>query len=173
VKNFSAVDKRREQVMSDSEQLSDEQRISLLEGKVGKNRIVIIIVAVTMVVVLSVSFTMLILKLFHVDEPYVSLSSFDEQTAIIELMQMKIDKQASTIETLSLTYQQSQVATFQQTMVEQEQSYQDFISALKMGMFDLAKMVQGSRTWLDVYNDRLDDAKDLSILREENLKNLK
>jgi hypothetical protein len=37
----------------------------------------------------------------------------------------------------------------------------------------LAKMVQGSRTWLDVYNDRLDDAKDLSMLREENLKNLK
>jgi hypothetical protein len=109
--------------MSDSEQLSDEQRISLLEGKVGKNRTVIIIVAVTMVIVLSVSFTMLILKLFHVDEPYVSRSSFDEQAAVIELMQMKIDKQASTIGTLSLTYQQSQVATFQQTMIEQEQSY--------------------------------------------------
>jgi hypothetical protein len=42
-----------------------------------------------------------------------------------------------------------------------------------MGMFDLAKMVQGSRTWLDVYNEQLDDAKDLSKLREENLKGLK
>jgi hypothetical protein len=159
--------------MSDSEQLSDEQRISLLEGKVGKNRTVIIIVAVIMVIVLSVSFTVLIIKLFNADEPYVLLSSFDEQIAVIDAMQMKIDKQASTIGTLSLTYQQSQVATFQQTMIEQERSYQEFLSALKMGMFDLAKMVQGSRTWLDVYNDKLDDAKDLSILREEKLKSLK
>ncbi|MGK0404967.1 MAG: hypothetical protein ACJAR6_000336 [Oleispira sp.] len=159
--------------MSDSEQLSDEQRITLLEGKVGKNRTVIIIVAVIMVIVLSVSFTVLILKLFNADEPYVVLSSFDQQAAIIDTMQMKIDKQASKIGTLSLTYQQSQVATFQQTMIEQERSYQDFLSALKMGMFDLAKMVQGSRTWLDVYNDRLDDARDLSMLREENLKSLK
>jgi hypothetical protein len=159
--------------MSDSEQLSEEQRISLLEGKVGKNRILIIIVAVIMVIVLSVSFTVLIIKMFNADEPYVVLSSFDEQTAIIDAMQMKIEKQASTIGTLSLTYQQSQVATFQQTMIEQEQSYQEFLSALKLGMFDLAKMVQGSRTWLDVYNDRLDDAKDLSMLREENLKKLK
>jgi hypothetical protein len=159
--------------MSDSEQLSEEQRISLLEGKVGKNRILIIIVAVIMVIVLSVSFTVLIFKMLNADEPYVVLSSFDEQTAIIDAMQMKIEKQASTIGTLSLTYQQSQVATFQQTMIEQEQSYQEFLSALKMGMFDLAKMVQGSRTWLDVYNDRLDDAKDLSMLREENLKKLK
>jgi hypothetical protein len=159
--------------MSDSEQLSDEQRISLLEGKVSKNRTVIIIVAVIMVIVLSVSFTVLIINLLDTDEPYVVLSSFDEQTAIIDAMQMEIDKQASKIGTLSLTYQQSQVATFQQTMIEQERSYQEFLSALKMGMFDLAKMVQGSRTWLDVYNDRLDDAKDLSILREENLKSLK
>jgi hypothetical protein len=159
--------------MSDSEQLSEEQRISLLEGKVGKNRTLIIIVAVIMVIVLSVSFTVLIIKLFNADEPYVSLSSFDEHTAMIDAMQMKIDKQASTIGTLSLTYQQSQVATFQQTMIEQERSYQEFLSALKLGMFDLAKMVQGSRTWLDVYNDRLDEAKDLSMLREENLKKLK
>jgi hypothetical protein len=159
--------------MSDSEQLSDEQRISLLEGKVGKNRTVIIIVAVIMVIVFSVSFTVLILKRSNADEPYVVLSSFDEQTAMIDAMQMKIDKQASTIATLSLTYQQSQVATFQQTMIEQERSYQEFLSALKMGMFDLAKMVQGSRTWLDVYNNRLDDARDLSMLREENLKSLK
>ncbi|MGK0250226.1 MAG: hypothetical protein ACI910_002995 [Oleispira sp.] len=159
--------------MSESEELSDEQRISLLEGKVGKNRMLIIIVAITMVAVLSVSCTMLIINLLQVDEPYVSLSSFDEQSAIIELMQMDLEKQASTIGTLSLTYQQSQVAIFQQTMIEQEQSYQEFLSALKVGMFDLAKMIQGSRTWLDVYNDRLDDAKDLSMLREENLKSLK
>jgi hypothetical protein len=42
-----------------------------------------------------------------------------------------------------------------------------------MGMFDLAKMIQGSRTWLDIYNERLDDARDWSILREDKLERLK
>jgi hypothetical protein len=159
--------------MSETEQLSDEQRISLLEGKVGKNRTVILIVAITMVVILSVSFTLLLLKLLRVDEPYVSNIKFEEQKMVIQALRTELDKQASALSGLSLTYQQSQVAAFQQTMIEQEQSYQEFLSTLKLGMFDLAKMVQGSRTWLDVYNEKLDDAKDLSKQREKNLKRLK
>lgn len=159
--------------MSETEQLSDEQRISLLEGKVGKNRTVILIVAITMVVILSVSFTLLLLKLLRVDEPYVSNIKFEEQKMVIQTLRTELDKQASALSGLSLTYQQSQVAAFQQTMIEQEQSYQEFLSTLKLGMFDLAKMVQGSRTWLDVYNEKLDDAKDLSKQREKNLKRLK
>ena len=159
--------------MSETEQLSDEQRISLLEGKVGKNRTVILIVAITMVVILSVSFTLLLLKLLRVDEPYVSNIKFEEQKMVIQALRTELDKQASALSGLSLTYQQSQVAAFQQTMIEQEQSYQEFLSTLKLVMFDLAKMVQGSRTWLDVYNEKLDDAKDLSKQREKNLKRLK
>lgn len=159
--------------MSDIEPLSDEQRISLLEGKVGKNRTVITIVALTMLVILSVSLTVLILKLLRVDEPYVSRSSFEEQKIIIQSLRSELEKQQSTIGSLSLTYERSEAATFQQTLIEQEQSYQQFLSALKLGMFDLAKMVQGSRTWLDVYNDKLDDAQDLSELREKKLQRLK
>jgi hypothetical protein len=159
--------------MSDIEPLSDEQRISLLEGKVGKNRTVITIVALTMLVILSVSLTVLILKLLRVDEPYVSRSSYEEQKIIIQSLRSELEKQQSTIGSLSLTYKRSEAATFQQTLIEQEQSYQQFLSALKLGMFDLAKMVQGSRTWLDVYNDKLDDAQDLSELREKKLQRLK
>ena len=158
--------------MSDEEQLSDEQRISLLEGNVGKNRTVITIVTLTMLVILSVSFTVLILKLLRVDDPGVSRASFDEQVVIIQAMQADLEKQKHTIASLSLSYQASQAATFQQTLIEQEQSYQEFLLALKLGMFDLAKMVHGSRTWLDVYNDKLNDAKNLSELREKNLKSL-
>lgn len=158
--------------MSDIEELSDEQRISLLEGKVGKNRTVITIVALTMIVILSVSLTVLLLKLLRVDEPYVSSTHFEEQKMVILALQEDLKEQKETIASMSLTYQQSEAATFQQTLIEQEQSYQDFLSALKLGMFDLAKMVQGSRTWLDVYNDKLDDAQNLSELREKKLKRL-
>jgi hypothetical protein len=159
--------------MSESEQLSDEQRLSLLEGKVGKNRTVITIVALTLLVILSVSLTVLILKLMHVDEPYVPRSSFEEQKVIIQALRTELEQQKGAIVSLSLTYQQSQAATFQQTLIEQEQSYQEFLSTLKLGMYDLAKMVQGSRTWLDVYNDKLDDVHNLSEQREKTLKRLK
>jgi ABC-type anion transport system duplicated permease subunit len=158
--------------MSDVEPLSDEQRISLLEGKVGKNRTVITIVALTMLVILSVSFTVLILKLLRVDEPGVSRDSFDEQVVIIQALRSDLEEQRKTITSLSLTYQASQAAIFQKTLIEQEQSYQEFLSALKLGMYDLAKMVQGSRTWLDVYNDKLNNAQHLSELREKDLKRL-
>jgi hypothetical protein len=159
--------------MSETEQLTDEQRLSILEGKVGKNRTVIIIVAITMGVILSVSLTVMILKLFHVDEPYVSRSSFEEQKVVIQSLRMELEKQSSAIASLSLTYQQSHVATFQQTMIAQEQGYQEILTTMKLGMFDLAKMVPGSRTWLDVYNEQLDDARDASKLREKTLKRLK
>lgn len=155
--------------MPETEQLSDEQRISILEGKVGKNRTVIIIVALTLIVVLSVSFTVLIIKLLHVDEPYVSRSKFDAQEAIIQTLQKEIKEQQKKLASLSLSYQHSQAAVFQKTLIEQEQSYQKFLIALKVGMFDLAKMVQGSRTWLDVYTEKLDDALEWSELREKEL----
>ncbi len=158
--------------MSEVEPLSDEQRISVLEGKVGKNRTVITIVALTMVVILSVSFTVLILKLLRADEPYVPRSSFNEQSDIIQALSEEVKQQQLLIEHLTLSYSQSQAAAFQHNLVEQEQSYQEFLGALKLGMFDLAKMVQGSRTWLDVYNDKLDDAKNASIAREKALKRL-
>lgn len=158
--------------MSDVEQLSDEQRIGLLEDKVGKNRTVITIVALTLIIILSVSITVLILKLLHVDEPYASRSNFEQQALLILQLQTEIIEHKQLISKLTLTYEQSQVAAFQQNLIEQEQSYQSFLEALKVGMFDLARMIQGSRTWLDVYNDKLDDAHNLSSLREKKLQRL-
>ena len=158
--------------MSDIEELTDEQRISLLENKVGKNRTVITVVALTLIVILSVSFTVLILKLLHVDEPYVSHSIFEEQKLIIQQLEADVQEHKKQISQLTLTYEQSQVAAFQQNLIAQEQSYQEFLAALKLGMFDLAKMVQGSRTWLDVYNEKLNEAQSQSSQREKALKRL-
>lgn len=158
--------------MSEAEQLSDEQRIALLENKVGKNRTVITIVSLTLIVILSVSFTVLILKALHVDEPYAPRSSYDQQELMIQELQVDIKEQKKLIAELTLSYEKSQVAAFQRNLIEQEQSYQSFLVALKLGMFDLAKMVQGSRTWLDVYNEKLDDAQASSRQREKNLQRL-
>lgn len=155
--------------MSEAEPLTEEQRISLLESKVGKNRTVITIVALTLIVILSVSFTILILKLLKADEPYVANSKYEQQVEVVEALTEEVKQQQLLIDHLTLTYQKSQVASFQTTLIEQEQSYQAFLSTMRLGMFDLAKMVQGSRTWLDIYNDKLEDAQDLSKAREKAL----
>jgi hypothetical protein len=158
--------------MTDIEELSEEQRISLLEGKVGKNRTFITIVALTLIVILSVSLTVLILKLLHADEPFVPISRFEEQKLVIQQLKTDIADQQKLLTALTLTYDRSQVAAFQNTLIEQEQSYQEFLAALRVGMFDLAKMVQGSRTWLDVYTETLEDAQRFSNQREKSLKRI-
>lgn len=158
--------------MSDTEQLSDEQRISQLEDKVGKNRTVIMIVALTLVVILSVSLTVLILKLMRADEPFVPRSVFEEQKAEVKALRDVVKKQQHVVEDLKLNYKQSQVSVFRNTLVEQEQSYQAYLATMKLGMFDLAKMVQGSRTWLELYKEKLDDGIALSKEREKRLQRL-
>jgi hypothetical protein len=94
--------------MAEAEELSDEQRLSIVEGKVGKNRIMLIIVVTTMVVVLSVSLTLLIINLFNDDEPYVLRSSFEEQEVIIQSLSTKLEKQSSLLGSLTLDYQRSE-----------------------------------------------------------------
>lgn len=155
--------------MSEDEKLSDEQRIAILEGKVGKNRTLITIVAITLLIVLSVSLTLLALKLLQSDEPKVSISSFEAQNAIVLELQDQVKQQKRLIEHLNFTYEKSQAATFQKVMIEQEQSYQQFLATLKVGMYDLAKMIQGSRTWLDIYSERIEAAQKMSSAREKEL----
>lgn len=155
--------------MSEEETLTEEQRISILEGTVSKNRTLITIVAITMIVVLSVSLTLLVLRLVQTSEPVVSMSSFEAQNAIVLELQDQVKQQKQLIEHLNFTYEKSQAATFQKVMIEQEQSYQQFLATLKVGMYDLAKMIQGSRTWLDIYSERIEAAQKKSSDREKEL----
>ena len=54
--------------MSETEELTDEQRLSILEGKVGKNRTVIVVISIAVVVILSVSLTLTLLSLLGGDK---------------------------------------------------------------------------------------------------------
>lgn len=154
------------------ETLTEEQRITALENKVGKNRIVIIIVSIVMIIALSVSLTLMVLRLLHSSEPTVSLSTFEAQNAVVLELKDQVNQQKLLIEHLNFTYKKSQAATFQKVMIEQEQSYQQFLATLKVGMYDLAKMIQGSRTWLDIYSERIEAAQSKSSAREKELNKL-
>ena len=55
---------------------------------------------------------------------------------------------------------------------EQEAAHQEFLDALRSGMYDLAHMLPGSRTWLEVYGEKVDLAAAHSKSRENDLKKL-
>lgn len=47
-------------------------------------------------------------------------------------------------------------ARLRATIVDQEISNLQFLEALKQGMYELSRMVRGSRTWYEVYKEQLD-----------------
>jgi hypothetical protein len=60
----------------------------------------------------------------------------------------------------------------QQIILEQEQANQTFLETLRSGMYDLAHMLPGSRTWLEVYGEKVDKATIYSKDREKALLSL-
>ncbi len=47
-------------------------------------------------------------------------------------------------------------ATLRNLLQGQEENYVQFTKALQLGMYELSRMVRGSRTWFEVYKEELD-----------------
>jgi|GEM_PF-4573149 len=56
-------------------------------------------------------------------------------------------------------------------LLDQEADLQQFITALKQGMRELSHMVHGSRDWLELYSEELDQVRDKSQSRARALEN--
>jgi len=63
-------------------------------------------------------------------------------------------------------------AAVRDLILQQETSYQQFVAALQQGMYDLSRMVKGSRTWYDVYKEDLDRVVEASKARYQRLSEL-
>lgn len=154
---------------SELESLTEEQRITRLERKVGQNRLLLSIVALVIVIGLSVSITIGIIKVLRVDEPYAKVRELEQQQEQLQQMMANLEDMQERIALLEQNYQLSSAADIKATMVKQEQSYRQFLYGMKVGMVDLAKMVTGSRTWLEVYSEKIDDVIEGSEEREAEL----
>ena len=109
-----------------------------------------------------------------------SIASFLEEAKASEANLQKVEAQMATlnanaqawqkrIDGMTLLLDSSQATTFKALMLEQEQSYQQHLNALKNGMTDLARMVPGSRTWLEIYDEKMNDALEKSKARMDKL----
>ena len=64
------------------------------------------------------------------------------------------------------------MADYQAFLISREQDLQKLIIAMKSGSSNLAAMNQGSKKWLDVHNQSLDELKDQSVQRKVRLDKL-
>ncbi len=158
------------------EPLTEEQRITALEDKVGSNKILLFSMALFLIIAVSVSSTFFVVSLFGEDaEVGDSETVIALQEKVIELEKtveaMKKVTKTSRNELLILKekVQNSSNQTLQQIILDQERGHQAFLDTLRSGMYDLAHMLPGSRTWLEVYGEKVDKAEIYSKDREKAL----
>ena len=161
------------------EDLSEEQRISLLEKSVTTNKVVLLILALILIIGISVTLTVMIISGMSDEESLVGQEAFVQVQQELTQLSQQIEEQKNTITKLEQDYtglkgllENSSAPTFQKVLLQQEKSYQNFIKSMKSGMYDLAHMVPGSRTWLELYNEQMNKAIQFSQSRERELKRL-
>lgn len=158
--------------------LTEEQRITALEDKVGTNKIVLISMALFLIVAVSVSATFLVVSIFTQEdasdsEAVIALQAkMTELEGTIESMKKVTKSSRNDLLVLKEKVANSSNQTLQQIILDQERGHQAFLETLRSGMYDIAHMLPGSRTWLEVYSEKVDKAVIYSKDREKALLNL-
>jgi flagellar basal body-associated protein FliL len=149
---------------NEAQPLSPEERIAKLEK--GRNINWIIMGVLLLLIVVQGVF--LVIYSTQGSDPLIAENSQRVEALQQELNKLQTAYEATQtlndnalrlegkLERIITTIQLNNFSSLRKLMVEQEGSYQQFITALQQGMYDLSKMVKGSRTWYEVYKDDLD-----------------
>jgi hypothetical protein len=166
---------------SEEEGMTEGQRLTMLEKTTSMNRIFLILLALLITISLSVTITMAIITAVGDDEvPAAITAELDSLRQQVELL--KQDNKTLGTQLALLVDEMPRLRTalnngsapmFQRLLIAQEESNQEFLRGVKEGMYDLARMVPGSRTWLELYNEKMDRALQFSQNRQRDLTRLK
>lgn len=143
--------------------LTEEQRLELLERSVNLNKIVLFVVGLIIIVALSVSVTITVVRGLSEDSHVMTAEHFRDMQQHLAKLETTVSQQNKELQQLQGQVQalnQSPVGNgaelMRQTLIGQEKSFALFVRNVKNSMHDLANMVPGSRTWLDLYSEALD-----------------
>lgn len=153
--------------------LTEAERISILESTVRTNRLIIFIVTAALALFAIVTVVILVVQLMNPPSGFADASSYQEIIKEIKQLEDKNKSWHKQVDSLRLDLDNSQAAVFKTLFFEQEENYQLHLGALKQGMRDLAHMVPGSRTWLEIYNEKMDAALARSEARMKKLAQVK
>jgi hypothetical protein len=164
----------------EEDELSEEQRIALLEKNVSSNKVILLIVALILIITISVAITTGIVNVLSSnDQPQIKLTDFQsaqkeiaDLKKVVTIQNEKITQLVKAYPELKTLLVNSSAPSFQKILLEQENSYQEFLTSMKSGMYDLAHMVPGSRTWLEMYNEQMNKAITQSQKRSRELEKI-
>ncbi|QCF27303.1 hypothetical protein [Hydrocarboniclastica marina] len=148
------------------------------DARPGRRKLLLVSAGLALVVLVSVALTAVLMFAFQEDpptpEPKALIQTPDSlEKADTQRLDALIQQQAETIKQLQAQVQKLNEGqgdeSLKAAMADQEQRYQAFLVTMKEGMVDLANMVRGSRTWLEQYGARLDEAIQNSKAREQAL----
>lgn len=78
----------------------------------------------------------------------------------------KIAAYTKQLEKIGVDCSLEKAAPYQKFLSNREQDFQQLVTTIKSGTADLAAMSQGSKKWLDLHNQTLEDLKDSSVERK-------
>lgn len=159
--------------MAHEDSLTEEERIAVLEGAVRSNRLLLLVGAATLALVAFVAIALVVMQLMNPPSSFAAADSYQKIKQEIQQIESNNKDWYEKVETLRLDLNNSQAAVFKTLLAEQEEGYQLHMKALKQGMRDLAHMIPGSRTWLEIYNEQIDKAVALSEARLKKLTQVK
>lgn len=160
--------------------MQEMQRLGLVEKNVKLDRMLLLFIAgliiLTIIVTVSIS---LVSSIYTSEAERASTAEIAElQEEITELRndlqrtQLQLQVSGNEISELKALFENSNAPALQKLMVAQEQGFQDFIRSMKDGIYDLARIVPGSRSWLQVYSDKMDNTLQSSLNRQQTLQSL-
>ncbi|GAA3971393.1 hypothetical protein [Allohahella marinimesophila] len=161
-----------------AEPLTPEQRIALLEKSLGTNRIILLVVALLLVVSLAASVAILFFgqtSTLDADDPVAPAEaalSLD-QRQMAEKVDANLTRFDERLSRMELILQRTNTGRFADILLEQEKDKQQFALGAKEAITDLARMVPGSRTWLELYSEQIDKGVERSKARTSAISNIK
>lgn len=157
--------------------LTPEQRLEIIESKVGKNRIILWSVALFLVILISASVTAFMIFSFGAqpsapvqESGDSSTQTLEGQAELLEQYDIRLAELSSQLKVYDVKIQNNANSTIQKILIEQEQAKQEFMETVRASIYDLAHMVPGSRSWLALYSEQLDAATAKSQRRVQRLK---
>lgn len=140
----------------DENELSDAQRIAVLEEQLGKHQRMLLVILILAIVSTVVVLTLGVVRMVRPPSSYATTQVQEQVLAKITQIQTSQSAMQERQDRLQLDLDSSQAAVFKAMFLEQEKSYQQHLTTLKQGMRDLARMIPGSRTWLEIYEEQMD-----------------
>jgi len=91
----------------------------------------------------------------------------EKQAELLELHDIRLAELSVRASTQDSTLSSDTHSALQQLLIEQERSKQQQLETTRAAIYDLAQLVPGSKSWLNMYSAKLDEAIRQSQLREK------